>query len=324
MTEPAPPPEGEARRSPLGAAGRLAFYPARMAARASRAPLEAAADEHLLPELSRLAERAIAGELPEHLAHSIAEHQVLERMAAELAESGALDAMVDQALASPRTQQLAERIVASPAVQQAIRDVVSSPQVVEAMKEQTAGVADELARDLRASGSRFDDRVEAAVRRRAAAPGRFAGLATRAVGFTIDVVAIAAIFAVLAGVLALVAYLVGGLRPAWLVGTLLGAGALLVAVTYFVVFWSGAGRTPGMHLMGIRVQDASGRPPSPARALVRAIVTWPSITVAFLGYVPVLFDGRRRGLPDIVAGTTVVYATPGSPAQDDGVASDRR
>jgi uncharacterized RDD family membrane protein YckC len=27
----------------------------------------------------------------------------------------------------------------------------------------------------------------------------------------------------------------------------------------------------------------------------------------FLGYLPVLFDARRRGLPDLVAGTEVVY-----------------
>jgi uncharacterized RDD family membrane protein YckC len=45
--------------------------------------------------------------------------------------------------------------------------------------------------------------------------------------------------------------------------------------------------------------------------LVRVVATWISIVPLFLGYVTVLFDGRRRGLPDIVAGTEVVYIDKG-------------
>jgi uncharacterized RDD family membrane protein YckC len=37
------------------------------------------------------------------------------------------------------------------------------------------------------------------------------------------------------------------------------------------------------------------------------VATWISIVPLFLGYLPVLFDGRRRGVPDLVAGTAVVY-----------------
>ena len=79
------------RRSRFGAVGRLAFFPARVAARASRGPLEAAADEHLVPELSRLIDRALEQSLPEELVHSLVEHQVLERMATEFAATGELD-----------------------------------------------------------------------------------------------------------------------------------------------------------------------------------------------------------------------------------------
>jgi hypothetical protein len=32
-----------------------------------------------------------------------------------------------------------------------------------------------------------------------------------------------------------------------------------------------------------------------------------SITLLFIGFVPVLFDDRRRGLADFMAGTTVTY-----------------
>ena len=62
-----------------------------------------------------------------------------------------------------------------------------------------------------------------------------------------------------------------------------------------------------MHALGLRVRDGRGGPPSFMRSLVRALVTWLSILIFFLGYVPVLFGGRRRGLPDLVAGTEVVY-----------------
>jgi uncharacterized RDD family membrane protein YckC len=81
-----------------------------------------------------------------------------------------------------------------------------------------------------------------------------------------------------------------------------------VAAAYLVFFWSLAGRTPGMHLLHARVRDATGRPPSAFRAIVRVLATWISIIPLFAGYLPVLFDRRRRGLPDLVAGTEVVYS----------------
>jgi uncharacterized RDD family membrane protein YckC len=62
-----------------------------------------------------------------------------------------------------------------------------------------------------------------------------------------------------------------------------------------------------MHILRLRVQDRSGQPPSLGRSLVRVVATWISIVPFFAGYLPVLFDGRRRGLPDFIAGTEVVY-----------------
>ena len=53
--------------------------------------------------------------------------------------------------------------------------------------------------------------------------------------------------------------------PAWLVGSLLGAGWVLVGGAYFVPFWSAAGRTPGMQLLQVRVRGASGRVPTPRK-----------------------------------------------------------
>jgi uncharacterized RDD family membrane protein YckC len=65
-----------------------------------------------------------------------------------------------------------------------------------------------------------------------------------------------------------------------------------------------------MHLLRLRVRRPSGEPPSVARAVARAVGTWISIVPFFAGYLPVLFDRHRRGLPDLLAGTEVVYSEP--------------
>ena len=62
------------------------------------------------------------------------------------------------------------------------------------------------------------------------------------------------------------------------------------------------------NLLHLRVRDGSGKPPSLLRAIVRVLGTWISIVPFFAGYLPVLFDARRRGLPDLLAGTEVVYS----------------
>jgi len=294
------------RRSRFGAAGRLAFFPARVAARASRGPLEAAADEHLVPELSRLIDRALAQSLPEELVHSLVEHRVLERMATEFAESGALDRAVENALASPRTNDLVDRIVNSAEMRRAIREIVASREVREAVTQQTSGFVDELAGAVRARARRLDDRLD----RAGTSAAGFAGLASRAAAFSVDAFLILVIFTVVSGFVALISSLVGTLRPAWLAGLLLGGGGALVAGAYLVLFWSAAGKTPGMHLLRLRVRRPAGKTPSIGRALVRAVGTWISIVPFFAGYLPVLFDRRRRGLPDLLAGTEVVYSEP--------------
>ena len=275
-----------------------------MAARASRGPLEAAADEHLVPELSRLIDRALAQSLPEDLVDSLVEHRVPERVAAELARTGALDRLVDQALASPHTNQLVDRIVQSDEMRRAIRELAASPEVREAVARQTTGLVEELADEVRAWARRFDSRID----RHHAPASTYAGVATRAIALMLDLLLVAALFALVSGFVALISSLVGTLRPAWLVGTLLGIGWGLVAGVYLTFFWSVAGRTPGMHLLHIRVRDAAGRHPSVIRAIVRTIGTWISIVPFFAGYLPALFDARRRGLPDLLAGTEVVYS----------------
>jgi uncharacterized RDD family membrane protein YckC len=161
---------------------------------------------------------------------------------------------------------------------------------------------------VRTSALHLDDRVERAVRRRER-PKRtvFAGIVTRALALAVDTAATIGIHLLLVAVVALVASLVGGLHPQWLVGMLLGLGWILIAGGYFVLFWSTTGQTPGMRLFRVRVHKAEGAVPSVGRSIVRMVGLVVSIALFFVGFVPVLFDERRRGLPDFLAGTVVNY-----------------
>jgi uncharacterized RDD family membrane protein YckC len=290
------------------AAGRAALFPARAAARAWRGRIEDAADEVLsAPEVARVLDRALAGELPEELARSLVRHRVLERIAAELAASGELERLVAAALASPRTLELTDRVLASDETQRAIYAVTSSPELRAAVARQTAGLAEEVAAGFRVSATRLDHRAERLVGRAEPRATPYAGVATRALALAADCGLAIVLFMALTGVLALVSSLVGGLGSGSVAGLLLGSGWILLAGAYFVLFWSSAGQTPGMRLLHLRVHGVDGRPPSAGRAIVRFAGLLLSIAPFFAGFLPILFSERRRGLADFLAGTVVVY-----------------
>ena len=299
----------EGHRRLADAAGRAAFFPARAAARAWRGSIEEVIDEVLSsPEIARVVDRALAGPLPEELARSLVRHRVLERIVTELAESGELERLVTAALGNPKTLDLTDRVLASDETQRAVYHVASSPELRDAIARQTTGLAEEVAGSVRASAKRFDDRAEGVVRRQPrTAPPIYGGIVTRAIALATDAALTLVLFLVVAGIAALIASLVGGLRPAWLAGALLGSGWSLIAAAYFVLFWSSAGQTPGMRVLHVRVHGPHGSTPSIGRSIVRLVGLVLAIVPLFAGFIPVLFTERRRGLPDFLAGTVVLY-----------------
>jgi uncharacterized RDD family membrane protein YckC len=290
------------------AAGRAASFPARVAANVCRDQLEDVADAMLAaPGTLRAVDRALAGPLPEEIVRSAVRHRVLERMLAQLAADGALDELLTGALASRESQVLVDRLIASEEMQRALRDVMTSPEVRHALVHQTAGFSDEVVGDVRGRAAGLDERTD---RRRGERPAAYAGIASRALAFAADAVVCAALFVSVAGLAALAGWMVGGLRPEWLVGVLMTFGLAALSGCYFAFFWSTAGRTPGMHLLHLRVAVAGspGRP-SIRRSLLRLVGLVVAIVPLFAGFLPVLFDRRRRGIPDILAGTVVVYGS---------------
>ena len=135
----------------------------------------------------------------------------------------------------------------------------------------------------------------------------YAGIATRAVALAADLLVIHLFILIVGALLGLVASLVGELRPEWLVATLVGAAWGLTVTIYFVLFWSITGQTPGMRAMRLLVVADGGTPPSFWRAFVRLMGLLLAIVPLFAGFLPVLFDSKRRALPDYLAGTVVLY-----------------
>jgi uncharacterized RDD family membrane protein YckC len=308
-------PENRKRAGLADSAGRAAFYPARVAARAWRGRIESAAEDVVsAPELARIVDRALAGPLPEELARSLARHQVLERVFHELAASGELQRLIQQALGSRQTLELTDQALASDEMQRVLNSIASSPELRRAVARQSAGLAEEVVAGVRRSAVRLDRRL---ARRRQAARPLYAGVASRGAALAFDALAALVIFVTGSAVAALIASLVGGIRPHWLAGSLLGIEWLVVAGGYFVLFWSAAGQTPGMRLMRLRVCRPGGGGLSTGRAVVRAIGLALAIIPLFAGFLPALFDERRRALQDYLAGTVVLYDDVGPENEED-------
>jgi uncharacterized RDD family membrane protein YckC len=239
--------------------------------------------------IETLVDDALASPLPEAVARSSVEHHVGDRLAAEL---------------EPERERLVQQLLDSPEFERALETALSSPKVREALAHQTRSAAAELAVDVhrRAVGV---DRTLSLARARDAV--RFAGAASRGLAFAIDIVLAELVFLVGATVVGLVVSFVGTLRPAWLFGALAGSAWLLVVCAYFVFFWTLGGQTLGMRMLHVRVVDQDGHAPTFLRAVVRFAALVLAIIPMFAGLLPVLFDRSRRGLHDLVAGTTVVY-----------------
>lgn len=295
------------RSAVADALGGAAAYSARVAARVWRGPLEAAAEELVSkPEVRRMVDHALSGPLPEELGRLLVRHRVVERIVHEFAASGELERLLDAALASPQSRDVIDRVLASDATKQALERVLAGPEVRAALVSQSAGLADEVMIGARASATGLDSRLSLGARRSPASP--FAGVASRGAALVVDAFAIVAGTAVVGGAASLVAAVVGGVRPDWLAQTLLALATVAITAGYFVVFWQTAGQTPGMRLMGVRVLSRrnDGRL-SGWQAILRTIGLALAIIPCFLGFLPALFDSRRRALPDYLAGTVVVY-----------------
>jgi uncharacterized RDD family membrane protein YckC len=306
----------------LGKAGavtsRLTLGSARAVARQGK--------DALTEEAERAIDGVLAGPLPEAVGRSIVQHHVVERVVteaietktAELREGGdeqleqtaggvfdnpALERAIANIVDSRMTKELVDHVVQSEAFKGALKQVLSSDEVRHALMHQTTSFGGEIAGAVRVRARRADDSLAV---RRGQEPGHYGGLVSRGAALVVDVLLAHLVFLIAGAMIGIIAGLIGTLRPAWVVGLIAGFGWSIVLVGYFVLFWSTAGQTPGMRLFRLRVFHGDDAP-SVWRSVVRLIGLALAIIPCFAGFVPVIFDSRRRALQDYMAGTVVVH-----------------
>lgn len=148
-----------------------------------------------------------------------------------------------------------------------------------------------------------------AVARPAPPPVRYVGLATRAISFAIDAAVIDLVAVVVglgASLILSLLHLPGEVKT--ILAVIGGFAFILWSVGYFVVFWSTTGQTPGARVMQIRVVTDDDTRLKPRRALLRCVGVLLAALPLFAGFIRILFDARRRGFQDRLAGTLVIEA----------------
>jgi uncharacterized RDD family membrane protein YckC len=138
---------------------------------------------------------------------------------------------------------------------------------------------------------------------------RYVGLVTRAIACVIDVAIVNALAAIVAAAAALVISVFPVSRDLHNVLVAVGGMVFFIwVVGYFATFWATTGQTPGNRVMQIRVTRPGGARLEPRRAVLRVGGLALAALPLFAGFVPILFNDRRRGLADWMADTVVVRA----------------
>ena len=150
--------------------------------------------------------------------------------------------------------------------------------------------------------------------------GRYAGFFSRAAAYVVDRLIV---FAIVFVIMLVVNYFISLFRiDQWLaarVGSttnqiitlLLSSIGITLVVSFFydISFWMLSGQTPGKRFLGVRVMRADGERLKLRNAIWRQIGYYIS-TILYLGFIWILFDNKRQGFHDKIAGTIVTYSWP--------------
>ena len=138
------------------------------------------------------------------------------------------------------------------------------------------------------------------------AQGRRAGFVSQAIALVLDgawilleYIVVLAIFAVLRGLFTSASFHLP--KPATWVSVI---ALFVIGVATLEAAWSGAGRTPGMGLIGLRVVAADGTRLGSRRAFWRAVLVLGTLGLLV---VTTLFSRTNRSLYDKWCGSSVIY-----------------
>ena len=250
--------------------------------------------------------------------------RVVERAADEgsvsrLLDSEALERALAQALDSELVDRLWDRLLASEEAQKLVERIAAAPEVRAAVAMQGVGLVEDLGRQVARVSARLDDAAEriarALLRRpRRAAPTDRVGFVTRLLAFAFDVGLLNLIFIASTALIAFVLSAVFGDPDGPSAHAIaLGGGAWILGIgAYLLFFWTTIGQTPGMRLLGIRLDAGDGERRLGFRQALRRLGGFALSFVAFdLGFIAILFSDRRQGWHDRIAGTAVVHDARG-------------
>ncbi|GKT11560.1 MAG: hypothetical protein ISEC1_P0524 [Thiomicrorhabdus sp.] len=78
-------------------------------------------------------------------------------------------------------------------------------------------------------------------------------------------------------------------------------------VTVVMTFWIYKSATPGKMILKLSIVDTkTGGKPSTGQFFIRYLGYIPSTVIFLLGFIWIVFDNKKRGLHDIIAGTVVI------------------
>jgi uncharacterized RDD family membrane protein YckC len=302
--------EGSAESTPE----RRASFGARLlgtGGRGARAAAQATGIDDVIERASEEAiVRALESEAVKRAVERVIERAIEDDALDRLLESDALERALAGTLESQLVDRLWEQILASDEVQRLVERIAAAPEVRGAIAAQGMGIVQDLGLQIARVAAHLDAAAERVARtlvrrpRRAEATNRV-GLVTRGLAFVIDAGLLNLVFGATAAILALV-FGTGDGAPGPAIA--FGAGAWALGISaYLVFFWTVAGQTPGMRLLGVRLERGEGGRRlgfgQAVRRLAAAIVS----TVALaLGLAAILISDRRRGWHDRFADTDVV------------------
>jgi uncharacterized RDD family membrane protein YckC len=146
--------------------------------------------------------------------------------------------------------------------------------------------------------------------------GQYAGFTTRFIAWFMDRLLLTAIISISVAVISFLAdsfrineFLGLGEEMRLIVVVIAVGMAVSVPVVYNIGSWMLAGQTVGKWIMGLRVVQTNGQRLT-FWASLRRQIGYVLSAILFLGFLWILFDNRRQGFHDKLAGTFVVYSWP--------------
>ena len=243
--------------------------------------------------------RVLKGPVVEEAVNGALESDAVKRALIEALDSELVDEVWLRLLASDETQRLVERIAEAPEIRAAI-------------SAQSVGFVEDIGHSIGDGTERLDSLVERIARKiffrkQRTEPTERVGAVSRALALGLDVLIVNLGFSGIAAIAALVVSAFTGGNGVSDVALVFGTTAWLVlGAVYLVGFWSLAGQTLGMRFLGIRLA-VEGHGLSPRQSIRRLIGLGLAFLTFGLGFLGILFNDRRRGWQDRMAGVDVIY-----------------